>query len=455
MRKIVSINPATGEVNKEFEPHSQEEIDLMIKGSRSAFQQWKNLDVCERVEYLEKVSKILRRDKEDFGRTITMEMGKPFKQAVAEVEKAAVTFDYYVQNAERFMEPESVETDAISSGISFEPMGTVLSIKPWNFPFWQVLSSAAHILAGGNVMLLKHSSYVPICAIEMESVFRDAGVPDGVFQTLMIDGRTASDIISRDEINAVSFTGGYPAGQKVAEAAARNMKKCVLELGGSDPFIVLDGADIEKAAKVGVPTRFLNAGQTCISPKRFIVAESVAEEFTSLFVELTQDLKVGDPMDKDTYIGPMVRKEQADILVKQVENTLSAGARELLEGGRADREGAFCLPMVLDRVTTDMTVLREETFGPVAPIITFKEEDEAVRIANDCELGLAASVWSEDREKAEQIAHRLETGMVAVNAFFRPEPNLPFGGVKKSGIGRELSRFGFYEFMNIKSMKIY
>jgi succinate-semialdehyde dehydrogenase/glutarate-semialdehyde dehydrogenase len=330
----------------------------------------------------------------------------------------------------------------------------VLAIKPWNFPFWQVLSAASHVLAGGNVMLLKHSSYVPMCALEIENIFLEAGFPEGVFQTLLIDGKMASSLISRDEVKAVSFTGGYDAGQKVAEIAAHKMKKFVLELGGSDPFIILDDANVGMAAKVGVASRFINTGQTCIAAKRFMVAEDVAEEFTERFVEHTLNLKIGDPMDPDTDIGPMVRNEQMLILEDQVRDAISRGAKALIPGGRMAVEGYMYSPTVLAEVSSEMKVMREETFGPVAPIITVKDEKEAIEIANDSEFGLGASVWSQDRDRAMRVATELETGMVGVNSFCTPQACLPFGGVKKSGMGRELSKHGFYEFMNIKSVKL-
>jgi succinate-semialdehyde dehydrogenase/glutarate-semialdehyde dehydrogenase len=362
-------------------------------------------------------------------------------------------FDYFADNAERLLEPEPAE-ELCDSTIHYEPMGTVLAIKPWNFPFWQVLSAAAHVLAGGNVMLLKHSSYVPLCALEIENIFLEAGFPEGVFQTMLIDGKAASSLISKDEIKAISFTGGFDAGQKVAELSAHNMKKFVLELGGSDPFLVLDDANVEMAAKTGVPSRFINTGQTCIAAKRFIVMEDVADEFTERFVEGTNKLNIGDPMDPDTDIGPMVRDEQILALEEQVKDSISKGAEALVPGGRMAGNGYMYSPTVLSNVTKDMKVMSEETFGPVAPIITVKTEEEAIELANDSEFGLGASVWSQDRERAMRIASELETGMVGINSFCTPQACLPFGGVKKSGMGRELSRHGFLEFMNIKSVKL-
>ncbi|WP_406655927.1 NAD-dependent succinate-semialdehyde dehydrogenase [Methanolobus sp. ZRKC2] len=454
MNTISSVNPATGKMIGEVEMHSDEQVSRTLKRSADTFREWKSTDVSERNELLHKFADLLRENKQQYGKLITAEMGKVIKQAVPEVTKCADMFDYFADKSERMLEPEPAKENSCDSMIHYEPMGTVLAIKPWNFPFWQVLSAAAHVLAGGNVMLLKHSSYVPMCALEIENIFVEAGFPEGVFQTLLIDGETASSLISRNEIKAVSFTGGYDAGQKVAEIAARNMKKFVLELGGSDPFIILDDANVGMAAKVGVASRFINTGQTCIAAKRFIVAEDVAEEFTEMFVEETQNLKVGDPMDPETDIGPMVREEQVKILEKQVSDAISKGAKVLIPGGRMENEGYMYSPTVLGDVSRDMKVMREETFGPLAPIITVKDESEAIEVANDSEFGLGASVWSQDRNQAMRIASELETGMVGINAFCKPEACLPFGGVKKSGIGRELSWHGFYEFMNIKSIKM-
>lgn len=455
MNKMTSICPANGSINGEFELYSSDKVDSILKQSNEAFSQWKALDGEERAVYLEKVANILRNDKHELAEDITLEMGKPIRQALAEVEKCASMFDYFASNICSLLEPDVVD-EFPSSFISYEPMGTVLAIKPWNFPLWQVLSAASHILAGGNTMILKHSGYVPKCALNMESVFEKAGLPKGVFQTLLVDGPTASSLISRPEIAAVSFTGGLPAGQIVAEAAGRNMKKCVLELGGSDPFVVLEDSDVEMAAKVGVAGRFLNTGQTCISCKRFIIEAPVVDAFISAFVERTRELKLGDPMDAETNLGPMVREEQILLLESQIEDAISKGAKIELEGGRVDIDNGFYFsPVVLSNVSMDMRVMTEETFGPVAPIVSVEGEEQALMVANATEFGLGASIWCNDLEKASSFASRIESGVVGVNGFFKPEANMPFGGVKKSGIGRELSKFGFYEFMNIRSTVLF
>ncbi|WP_214043764.1 NAD-dependent succinate-semialdehyde dehydrogenase [Methanomethylovorans sp.] len=455
MTHISSIDPTTGKIIKQFKPHSREQINVSLRKADAAFHKWKEIDVSERSKLLSDLSQLLRSRKQELGELITQEMGKVIKQSQAEVLKCADTLGYFAVHAEELMRPEDTRTDAALSMVSYEPMGPVLAIKPWNFPFWQVLSAASHILAAGNVILLKHSSYVPMCALMMEELFLEAGFPDGVFQTLLTDGPTASSLITRDEIKAVSFTGGNATGKKVAEIAARNMKKFVLELGGSDPFIVLDDADVNKAAAVAVPSRYINTGQTCIAAKRFIVAQDVAGEFTAKFVELTEKLKLGDPMDKNTDIGPLVREEQISTLEQQVEDAISKGAKSLIPGGKMEREGFFYSPTVLENVNLHMKVVNEETFGPVAPIITVKNEKEAIRIANSTQFGLGASIWTEDREKGALLARQLEAGMVAVNAFFRPEACMPFGGIKESGMGREMAKHGFYEFIHPKSIKIY
>ncbi|ABE52821.1 NAD-dependent succinate-semialdehyde dehydrogenase [Methanococcoides burtonii] len=454
MKKMTSINPANGTVNGEFEFHSPDEVDLILKRSSESFQYWSSLKGVERAVYIENVAKVLRSDKQELAETITMEMGKPIRQALAEVEKCASMFDHFATNICSLLEPDVVK-ESPSAFISYEPMGAVLAIKPWNFPLWQVLSAASHILAGGNTMVLKHSGYVPMCALNIESVFEKAGFPEGVFQTVLVDGPTASSLISRPEIAAVSFTGGLSAGQNVAEVAGRNMKKCVLELGGSDPFIVLEDADIEKAAKAGVAGRFLNTGQTCISSKRFIIESSVVDEFTSAFVENTRKLKIGDPLDADTDLGPLVRDKQVSLLEHQIYNAISMGAKVELGGGKVEGDGYYFSPVVLSNVSLYMQVMKEETFGPVAPIISVETESEALDVANATEFGLGASIWSGDKDKASLLASQVQSGVVGVNGFFKPEADLPFGGVKKSGIGRELSRFGFYEFMNIRSTVLF
>jgi succinate-semialdehyde dehydrogenase/glutarate-semialdehyde dehydrogenase len=452
---MTSVNPATGEVNKKISCHSEAEVKERVAKAGQALSLWKGLEIFERARYLKEAADVLRKKKDELGRLITIEMGKVIRESVLEVEKCAWVLDYFAENAESFLNRQVIETDAKESYVTFEPLGVVLSIMPWNFPFWQAFRFGSPALAGGNVVLLKHSSITPLCALAIEDVYKEAGFPEGVYQTLLIPGKTASSLIAHDRINAVSLTGSVAAGQRVGESAGKHMKKFILELGGSDPFIVLKDADVEAASRVGVASRFLNAGQSCIAAKRFIVEEAVASEFTSRFVELTKDLKVGDPLDPETQMGPLVTEEQASQLDEQTTDAVSKGAKLLLKGGRQGKKGTFYSPMVLTDITKNMRVYSEETFGPVAPIIKVKDEDEAVRIANDTEFGLGASLWSKDLEKAQKIARKIESGVVSINSLVKSDPRLPFGGVKKSGIGRELSSFGLIEFMNIKTVSVF
>jgi succinate-semialdehyde dehydrogenase/glutarate-semialdehyde dehydrogenase len=452
---MTSVNPATGEVNKKIPCHSEKEIKERLVNAGKALALWKELEIPERAKYLKKAAAVLRKKKDELGRLITIEMGKVIRESVPEVEKCAWVLEYFAENAESFLERQVIKTDAKESYVTFEPLGVVLSIMPWNFPFWQAFRFGSPALAGGNVVLLKHSSYTPLCALAIEDVYNEAGFPEGVYQTLLIPGKSASSLIAHDRINAVSLTGSVAAGQEVGETAGKNMKKFILELGGSDPFIVLKDADVEAASKVGVASRFLNAGQSCIAAKRFIVEEAIASEFTSRFVELTKDLKVGDPLDPESQIGPLVTEEQASLLDEQTTDALAKGAKFLLKGGRQGKKGPFYSPVVLTDITKDMKVYSEETFGPVAPIIKVKDENEAVRTANDTVFGLGASLWSSDRERAQKIAMELESGVVSINSLVKSDPRLPFGGIKKSGIGRELSKFGLLEFMNIKTVSVF
>ncbi|WP_340820069.1 NAD-dependent succinate-semialdehyde dehydrogenase [Methanolobus sp. WCC4] len=455
MGKISSVNPATGELNGEFGLHSQQVVDQKIANSRKAFDEWKMEDIVERTFSIECVAEVLREKREELAETITKEMGKPIKESLAEIDKCAWACDYFAEQADTFLAAEFVETDAETSGFVYEPVGTVLSIMPWNFPFWQALRFGIPALAGGNVVLLKHASSVPMCALEIEKLFIEAGFPEGVYQTLLVDGPTASSLISRDEIDAVTFTGSRPAGEKVAEAAGRNIKKFVLELGGSDPFIVLDDADIEKAATSAVTARFQNCGQSCIAAKRLLIDESIVEDFTDLFIDNVSKLRIGDPMDPDTDIGPLSSKGQRSMVKQQVDETLKMGANVILEGGPQEGEGFFYAPTVLSDISKEAPVVREEVFGPVAPIITFSNDEEAIGIANSTEYGLGACIWSKETSRAMKMTRHIEAGVIAVNNMVASDPRLPFGGMKKSGVGRELYRTGMLEFMNVKSMKVY
>lgn len=454
MKTIKSVNPATGELNGEYELYSADKVEEIIKKSKIGFKEWKSTEIHKRAYYLESVADVLKSRSQDFAQKITIEMGKPIKDAIDEIDKCVLAFEYFAEQAEEFLTAEFVETDADTSGIVFEPLGTILSIMPWNAPFWQPLRFAAPALAGGNVVILKHASYVPQCALAIADLFKEAGVPEGVYQIVLLDGNTASSLIARDEINAVSFTGSGEAGAKVASAAGSNAKKCILELGGSDPFIVLEDADIEKATSAGVKSRFKTAGQRCDAAKRFIVHNSIVEEFTDLFINKIQKLKIGDPMDEKTDMGPLVNIEQAQFVQDQLNSTLKHGANVLLEGGK--REGSnYFDPVVLNNIKEGSPVLTEEIFGPIAPILSIRNEQEAIKISNHSIFGLGASIWSNDREKAVRLSKEIEAGVVAINNPISSDYRLPFGGLKKSGFGREMHRIGMHEFLSAKSMKIF
>lgn len=458
MDKIKSINPATGELNQEFSFYTHEEINEKISISRKRFEEWRKEPIIERTFSIECVAEVLRDRKDELAGIITKEMGKPIRESIAEIEKCAWTCDYFARNADTFLAAEFVETDSQTSGFVYEPMGTILGIMPWDFPFWQALRFAVSAIAGGNTVLMKHSNKVPLCSLELENIFIEAGFPEGVYQALLVDGNTASALTARDEINAVSFTGSRLAGEKVAETAGKNIKKVILELGGSDPLIVMDDADIGKVARAAVLARFQNCGQSCIAAKRLLIDEKIAEAFAEQFIGNVSELKIGDPMDINTDMGPLASRDQLEIIDRQISMTLKLGAEVLLEGGRKQEgqgEGFFYQPVVLGNINEKAPVLKEETFGPVAPIITFKNDEEAIKLANNTEFGLGASIWSRETEKAMRMTKHIEAGNIAINNLVSSDPRLPFGGMKKSGLGRELYRNGMLEFMTIKSMKVY
>jgi succinate-semialdehyde dehydrogenase/glutarate-semialdehyde dehydrogenase len=450
--KIISVNPYTEEIIGEFRLMMPDEVDGVVKKSRRSFSLWSALPVSGRMAYIAKLAGILREDKRKYAEIITREMGKPVRESVAEIEKCAWACDYYVQNAEKFLEPENVSTVG-KSYILFQPLGIVLGIMPWNFPFWQVFRFAIPALAAGNVVLLKHASNVPACALAVEDAFLRAGFPENVLKTLLIGAEDVLKLIEDDKVDAVSLTGNARAGEEVAAAAGRRIKKVVLELGGSDPFIVLDDADIAVAAGMAVKARMVNAGQSCIAAKRIIVMESVADEFKNIFLARLMELKVGDPMDETTDIGPVAKREVLDTLNEQLYDAEAKGA-EIHRASHIFDRGLFFLPCAVFNPTKEMRILTEEVFGPIAPVITVKDEDEAIRAANDTGFGLGASVWSRDHKRADRLARRIDAGFVAVNDMVKSDPRLPFGGVKKSGVGRELSHYGLKEFVNIKTVAI-
>ncbi|WP_292388781.1 NAD-dependent succinate-semialdehyde dehydrogenase [Methanosarcina sp. UBA5] len=449
--KFKSVNPYTEEINWTYDSFSFEDCEACIKNSRNTFLTWSSLPVEERTKYLVKIAEVLRKNTDIYAEIITKEMGKPIKQSRAEVQKCAFICDYYVNNAAKFLEDEFVDTGADKSYVTFEPFGVILGIMPWNFPFWQVFKFAIPAICAGNVCVLKHASNVPRSALEVEKVFLEAGVPDYVFKTLLIDSRVAMEIIKEEMVDGVSLTGSVNAGSEIGELAGKAIKPFVLELGGSDPFIVLEDADIEKAAQAAAKSRFLNTGQGCIAAKRFIVLENIIADFTKAFELEVNKLKIGNPMDEETDIGPVAKQEFVENLERILEDAKKKGA-ELLACGKVCEKGFFFRPTLIPAASLDMEACNVEVFGPIAPLITVKDEEEAVKIANSTEFGLGAEVWSRDLERAERLAKKIRAGFIAINGMVRSDPRMPFGGVKKSGIGRELSYYGIKEFVNVKTV---
>ncbi|HEX2558078.1 MAG TPA: NAD-dependent succinate-semialdehyde dehydrogenase [Nitrososphaera sp.] len=451
--KIETVNPATGKVIASYDNETPEQVSRKVKAGREAFGKWKKLDLAERAEYMRRLGRVMRKNREDYARTVTEEMGKPVRQSLAEIEKCAWVCDYYAEHAEAFLRDEIIPTEFRKSFVSFEPLGVVACIMPWNFPFWQVMRFAVPTLTAGNVGVLKHSSVCLGSAIKLEQAFRDAGFPEHIFQSVIGDYR-AGEALVQSGIDAVSVTGSVNTGKRVAELASQDLKKFVLELGGSDPFVVLEDADLNQTAYMATQSRLLNTGQSCIAAKRFIVVKEVAEKFTKLFVENTRAEVVGDPLDSKTTVGPLVRDSQRQALAKQVDDARSKGASILAGGQSIKRDGFFYEPTIISNVNHEMEVVREEVFGPAAPIIIASNEEEAIREANNSEFGLGASIWTNNIERGIRLARQIESGIVSVNEMVRSDPRLPFGGVKKSGIGRELSEFGIKEFVNIKSIVV-
>lgn len=452
--KMRSINPFTEEVAAEFDVLPFEECAAAAGRAREAFAAWRAVPIGERRQRVRKAGELLRENINHCARIATEEMGKPVRQSVAEVEKCAWLCSYYAGAAEEILRDEIVPTEGRRSLVTFEPLGVILGVMPWNFPFWQVIRCAIPAMAAGNVCLLKHASNVPRTALEIERIMHAAGFPKDVFQTLLTDAASAMRLIEDDLVDGVSLTGSGGAGSQVGAAAGKRIKKLVLELGGSDPFIVLDDADIDKAAEMALNARFLNTGQSCVAAKRIIVQEGVAKEFQVKLLEGFQKLKVGDPMDESVFMGPVAKREFAEALEEQLADARAKGATVHLGQEPPRGKGYFFRPAVVTNVTPDMKLLGEEVFGPILPIVVAGDEDEIVRIANATEYGLGASVWSRDLGRAEAMARRIVAGCVAVNDMVKSDPRLPFGGVKKSGVGRELSHYGLKEFTNVKTIMI-
>jgi succinate-semialdehyde dehydrogenase/glutarate-semialdehyde dehydrogenase/succinyl-CoA reductase len=453
-KKLKTINPATEEVINQYEIMTKEQIDGIIRKARNAFDEWKK-DINKRIDFIHDFANELRKNKENLAKTATNEMGKAIKEARSEVEKCAWVMEYFADNGEIFLKDEVVNTDARKTVIKFRPIGVIGSIMPWNFPYWQALRFAAPSLIVGNTVVLKPASATMQCGIEIENAFNNIGLPDGAFQTLVGDSSIAETLIDSNDINAVTFTGSVQVGGKVAQRAASQIKKCVLELGGSDPFIVCDDADIDKASTGAVKGRFINCGQSCIASKRFIITKKVAEEFIEKFVQKSEKLRVGDPLSDDTDMGPLVNSTGLENIESIVKESIKDGAQLLIGGEKVDRKGYFYKPTIIKDVSPKMRIAQEEVFGPVAPIITVDNEDEAIKLANDTQYGLGASIWTQDLDKAEKLSTSIQSGIVTVNNIVASDPRVPFGGVKKSGFGRELSKYGMLEFANIKSVRFY
>ncbi len=449
---IQSINPYTEKVVHEFLVMSPAEVSSWVAKSRAAFAAWKDVTVPERAKNFKRLAEALRAEKRNYAGLITKEMGKPIKESLAEIEKCAWLSDYYAESAAQFLEPELIKTENAKSYVVFEPLGVVLAIMPWNFPFWQAFRFGVPAIIAGNVVLLKHASNVPMTALAIEDAFTKAGFPEGVFKTLLIGPKAATKLIEEDKVDAVSLTGSNKAGGQIGAVAGGKIKKLVLELGGSDPFIVLDDADIEKAGRTAANARMINAGQSCIAAKRFIVMDRLAEEFKKVFVSRLKELKIGDPMDESTDVGPVARRDILDNLNAQLKDAKKKGA-EVVQLD-SSKKGLFFAPCVVYNPKPDMKVLTEEVFGPIAPVIIVKSEEEAIKAANATEYGLGASIWSRSIERAEKLAAKIEAGFVAINDMVKSDPRLPFGGVKKSGVGRELSHYGLKEFVNVKTVVV-
>lgn len=453
-RKLKTVNPATQEILNEYDVMTKEKIIESVRRARNVFSEWKK-DIHKRADFLYAFAAELRKNKENLAKIATQEMGKIIKESRSEVEKCAWAIEYFADNGKIFASDEVLNTDARKSVISFQPIGVIGSIMPWNFPYWQAIRFAAPSLIVGNTIVLKPASATMQCGIEIENTFRKAGAPDGIFQTIIGDSSIAEYLIDSD-INAVSFTGSVLVGAKVAQRATSQLKKTVLELGGSDPFVVCEDADIERASSGAVMGRFINCGQSCIASKRFIVVQKIAEKFIEKFVEKTENLKVGDPLADNTNIGPLVNAKSLNNMESIVAESVKEGA-EILTGGEriSNDKGFFYPPTILKNISSKMRIANEEVFGPVAPIIIVDDENNAIKTANDSKYGLGASIWTQDLDKAERLSKAIESGIVTINNVVVSDPRIPFGGVKNSGFGREMSRYGMLEFVNIKSVRFY
>ncbi|GKS61368.1 succinate-semialdehyde dehydrogenase [Candidatus Nitrosocosmicus sp.] len=460
VRTISTINPSTEEVLSEYNLITKEEVADLARKSKKAYKEWRK-DYKRRTGFLYAFANEFKKERERLAKVATLEMGKTIKEARSEIDKCAWAVEYFADNGGVFLHDEVINTDARKSIVTFEPLGVIASLMPWNFPYWQALRFAAPSLIAGNTIILKPSSVTMQCGLEIEKIFEKIGLPDYVFKTVIASGKEAEYLIDSEDVSAVTFTGSVPVGAKVAQHATSKLKKVVLELGGSDPFVVCEDADIEKASSGAVKGRFINCGQSCIASKRFIVVKNIANQFLEKFIEKTEKLKVGDPLSEETDIGPMVNLAAIENIDEMVKKSIKEGA-ELATGGQrlgkengGNNKGFFYKPTILKNVTPRMEVAREETFGPVAPVIVAEDEQQALEIANDTKFGLGASVWTQNLNKAEKYSKLLQAGIVTVNNVVVSDPRVPFGGIKNSGFGRELSKHGMFEFVNIKSIRFY
>ncbi|HRQ54714.1 MAG TPA: NAD-dependent succinate-semialdehyde dehydrogenase [Ignavibacteriaceae bacterium] len=453
---LTSMNPANNKTIKSYTEMQGEEISQIISQADEAFNSWKETSFIHRTKLMHNAASVLRNNSEEYSLLMTTEMGKPIKQSRAEVEKCAWVCDYYADNAEKFLRDEIIKTEASKSFVSYQPLGVILAVMPWNFPFWQVLRFAAPNIMAGNAGLLKHASNVSGCALAIEDIFRKAGFPENLFRTLLVSSKNTSQVISHKKVQAVTLTGSVPAGKAVASLSGSLIKKTVLELGGSDPYIILEDADLEQAAISCVTSRLINAGQSCIAAKRFIIVESVYDQFEKLFIDFMSKKKMGDPLDEKNDLGPQASLQLRDELHDQVLRSVNQGAELILGGKIPDIDGAYYPPTILKNVKPGMPAFDEELFGPVAALIKAKDEDDAIELANKGIFGLGAAVFTNDLKRGERIAkEKFNAGCCFVNDFVKSDPRLPFGGIKESGYGRELSPFGIKEFVNIKTVYIH
>jgi acyl-CoA reductase-like NAD-dependent aldehyde dehydrogenase len=454
--ELTTINPATEEILNTYTVMTREEVIAIVKQARRAYEEWEK-DLDKRIDSLYEFAKEFRKNKEDLARIASNEMGKAIKEAKAEIDKCVWAVEYFADNGKILIHDEAFNTDARKSIIKFDALGVIGSIMPWNFPYWQALRFAAPSLVVGNTIVLKPASATMQCGIAIENIFKKAGAPDGIFKTIIGDSSVAEMLIDTPDVNAVTFTGSVSVGAKVAQRATSQLKKTVLELGGSDPFIVCADADIEKASTGAVKGRFINCGQSCIASKRFIILKDIADEFIEKFIQKTEKLNVGDPLSDETDIGPLVNSKALDNIESQVKDAVSEGAKILTGGERVTirNKGYFYKPTIIDNITLNMRIVNEEVFGPIAPIVLANDEKEALQIANDSQFGLGASIWTQDLENAEKLSGSIKSGIVSINNVVVSDPRVPFGGIKKSGFGRELSKYGMLEFVNIKSIRFY